>query len=146
MHAYASNPSDHLELLQVMFTPAGNSHAPQYKQGIPIKITHNNKGPVITCTAASFMLKAAFDPPSLDLGAILPQFDGQQPNQALLKLINPSDVDMEVSPVTFMSATLLSWSLAQVVPRAGATSFNLTEIIPTSSIPSAQHYMIITAL
>lgn len=82
--------------LQVMFTPGGNSHAPQYKQGIPIKITHNSKGPMITCTGSSFMLKAAFDPPLLDLGAILPRFDSQQPNQALLKLINTADVDMEV--------------------------------------------------
>lgn len=79
-----------------MFTPAGTSHAPQYKQAIPIKVTHNNKGPLITCTASSFMLKAAFEPPSLDLGAILPRFDGQQPNQALLKLVNPFHVDMEV--------------------------------------------------
>jgi hypothetical protein len=82
--------------LQVMFTPGGHSHAPQYKQGIPIKITHNNKGPIVMCTASSFTLKAAFDPPLLDLGAILPRFDSQQPNQALLKLINTADVDMEV--------------------------------------------------
>ena len=79
-----------------MFTPGGNSHAPQYKQGIPIKITHNSKGPMITCTGSSFMLKAVFDPPLLDLGAILPRLDSQQPNQILLKLINTADVDMEV--------------------------------------------------
>ena len=44
------------------------------------------------------MLKAAIEPPLLDLGAILPRFDGQQANQALLKLANPTDVDMEVRP------------------------------------------------
>ena len=91
LHAYPDEAS-----LQVMFTPGGHNHAPQYKQGIPIKITHNNKGPVVMCTASSFTLKAAFDPPLLDLGAILPRFDSQQPNQALLKLINTADVDMEV--------------------------------------------------
>ena len=42
------------------------------------------------------MLRATFDPALLDLGAILPRFEGQQPNQALLKLINTADVDMEV--------------------------------------------------
>ncbi|KAL0040642.1 hypothetical protein WJX79_000331 [Trebouxia sp. C0005] len=89
-------PPGQKQLLKVMFTPGGHSHAPKYKQGIPIKITHNNKGTVVMCTASSFMLKAAFDPPLLDLGAILPHFDGQQPNQALLKLINTADVDMEV--------------------------------------------------
>ena len=82
--------------MQVMFTPSGSSHAPQYKQTVPIKITHNNKGPVITCTGSSFMLKATFDSTMLDLGAILPRFQGQQPNQALFKLINTADVDMEV--------------------------------------------------
>lgn len=87
-----------------MFTPAGNSHPAQYKQGILVKVTHNTKGPVITCTASSFMLKAAFDPPSLDLGALLPRFEGQQPNQALLKLTNPSDTDMEVCPMITVSA------------------------------------------
>ena len=47
------------------------------------------------------MLKAAFDPPLLDLGAILPCFDGQQPNQALLKLSNLFGVDMEVLLASF---------------------------------------------
>ena len=103
------------EWLQVMFTPAGSSHAAQYKQGIPIKVTHNTKGPLITCTASSFMLKAVFEPATLDLGAILPCFDGQQPNQALLKLLNPSDVDMEVrnsdyyqspQPTVFVNTTV----------------------------------------
>lgn len=32
----------------------------------------------------------------LDLGAVLPAFEGQKPNEAVLKLINPLDVDMEV--------------------------------------------------
>lgn len=88
------------------FTPAGSSHAVHYKQTIPIKVTHNNKGPVITCMASSFMLKVAFDPPLLDLGAILPRFNGQQPNQALLKLCNPFHVDMEVS---WLIACLYFW-------------------------------------
>ena len=88
-----------------MFTPAGSSHPAQYKQGILVKVTHNTKGPVITCTASSFMLKAAFDPPLLDLGAILPRCEGQQPNQALLKLSNPSDTDMEVCSVMVILAS-----------------------------------------
>lgn len=96
------------------FTPAGTSHAVHYKQAVPIKVTHNNKGPLITCTASSFLLKAAFDPPLLDLGAILPRFDGQQPNQALLKLSNPFGVDMEVMFVNRLFAPLVwSWSIQQ---------------------------------
>lgn len=79
--------------VQVMFSPG---HAPQYKQSIPIKVTHNSKGPSITCTGSAFMLKPVLEPAVLDLGAILPRFDGQQPSQALLKLTNPTDVVMEV--------------------------------------------------
>lgn len=108
--------------LQVAFTPAGISHAAHYKQTIPIKITHNNKGPLITCTASSLMLKAAFDPPLLDLGAILPRFDGQQPNQALLKLSNPFGVDMEVllvnCPVCAAQFSITMTLIAQVLPKS----------------------------
>lgn len=57
------------------------------------------------------MLKAAFDPPALYLGAILPHFDGQQPNEALLKLSNPFHVDMEVLLVNPLFASWFGWSI-----------------------------------
>ena len=122
--------------LQVAFTPAGISHAAHYKQAILIKITHNNKGPLITCTASSLMLKAAFDPPLLDLGAILPCFDGQQPNQALLKLSNPFSVDMEVLLVNCpvcagqFSIIMTRTLIAQVLPKSW--SFSLYTLISYS--------------
>lgn len=82
-------------VLQVMFTPAAG-HSVNYKQGIMVKVTHNAKSATIACTGSSFTLKPSFDPAWLDLGAILPRFEGQKPNEALLKLVNPMDVDMEV--------------------------------------------------
>lgn len=73
-----------------------NGHPSHYKQIITIKVTHNSKSPTIACAGAGFTLKPAFDPPMLDLGAALPAFEGQQPNEAVLKLTNPLDTDMEV--------------------------------------------------
>ena len=32
----------------------------------------------------------------LDLGAVLPAFESQTPKEAVLKLVNPLDTDMEV--------------------------------------------------
>ena len=81
--------------LQVIFTPI-NGHSSHYKQGLVVKVTHNSKSPTIACTGSAFTLKPSFDPLMLDLGAALPAFEGQIPNEAVLKLVNPLDTDMEV--------------------------------------------------
>ena len=81
--------------VQVMFTPA-SGHSSHYKQSLTIKVTHNSKSPAIACTGSGFTLKPAFEPPMLDLGAALPAFDGQKPKEAVLRLTNPFDTDMEV--------------------------------------------------
>ena len=78
-----------------MFTPDA-THEPDHAQKLPIKVNYSNKGPVIHCKASAFSARLQLEPAQLDLGAILPATVGQKPNEAVLKLVNPSDADIEV--------------------------------------------------
>lgn len=78
-----------------MFTPDA-AHEPEYNQRIPIKIANSPKGPIVACKGSAFTAKLLLEPTLVDLGAVLPASSGQQPKEALLKLVNQSDVDIEV--------------------------------------------------
>lgn len=78
------------------FTPGGRGHDPQFSQKLPIRVSNNSKAVVFSCVGSSYTLGVQFDPPIIDLGAILPKHDKQQPISATLNMLNPNDHPIEV--------------------------------------------------
>ena len=89
--------------VKFIFTPIKGRSTP-YNQIIPVKIANNPRPINFSATATGYTLKLQFDPPFVDCGPILPMFEEQKPNEALLKLINPSPYPIEVFNLDFDEA------------------------------------------
>ena len=79
-----------------MFTPAVGRDAP-YNQTILLKVSNSAKPKEIRCRGKGLTPKIQFRPASVNCGPILPKFEGQAPNRALLQLYNPCDFPVQVS-------------------------------------------------
>jgi hydrocephalus-inducing protein len=89
--------------VKFVFTPVKGRATP-YSQIIPVKIA-NNPNPInFSASATGYTLKLQLDPPLVDCGPILPKFEGQKPNEVLLKLVNPSSYPIEVFNLDFDEA------------------------------------------
>lgn len=86
--------------VKFIFTPVKGRNTP-YAQVIPLKIANNPKPINFNAKAIGYTLKLQFDPPLVDCGPILPAFEGQLPNERLLRLVNPSPYPIEVFNMDF---------------------------------------------
>ena len=75
----------------ITFEPVAGKEA--YLQRVPFKINHNPKMVAVQCRGRGFCLGMRFEPPSLDMGAILPD---AEPAEQELRLCNDLDVPIEV--------------------------------------------------
>jgi hypothetical protein len=62
--------------MRVIFSPAHHRDTP-YQQAIPLKITSNPRGRELQCSGAGDTPRIAFEPFSINCGAILPAVPGQ---------------------------------------------------------------------
>ncbi|GMH35419.1 hypothetical protein BSKO_03287 [Bryopsis sp. KO-2023] len=87
-------------LVKISFTPAPNRDAP-YEQGIPIKVNNSSKSISIDAIGRGHTLRLSFDKNSVDLGAIVPAFEGQESRMQAVNIINPNAYPIEVVCLNF---------------------------------------------
>lgn len=81
--------------MKVIFQPLLKQEGP-YNEVISISIKHSKIQRTLTCSGEGKSARLEFSPGSLDCGAILPWFEDQKANEALVCLHNPCDFPVEV--------------------------------------------------
>ena len=81
----------------VTFCPAQNREDP-YLQKLPLKVGYSSQVVNLVCRGTGYTLKMRLDPPSLNLGALLP---GKRANSTEFRIVNDSKHDIEVYSLDF---------------------------------------------
>lgn len=84
----------------MILTPVTGRELP-YEQCIPFKVSHSNKSYNVNAMGIGYTLRLSFDRSALNLGPIVPYFEGQAPNQQSFEIINPTDYPIEVVSLNF---------------------------------------------
>ena len=81
----------------VTFCPVQNREEP-YLQKLPLKVGYSSQVVNLVCRGTGYTLKMRLDPPSLNLGALLP---GQKSNSGEFRIVNEGKFDIEVFSLDF---------------------------------------------
>ena len=81
----------------VTFCPVQNREEP-YLQKLPLKVGYSSQVVNLVCRGTGYTLKMRLDPPSLNLGALLP---GQKSNSGEFRIVNDGKFDIEVFSLDF---------------------------------------------
>lgn len=84
----------------MILTPVAGRDLP-YEQCISFKVSHSSKTYTVSTFGAGYTLKLSFDRTALNLGPIIPYFEGQIPNEQSIEIINPTDYPIEVVSLNF---------------------------------------------